>query len=250
MNIEKVSEKMASQYALAFLREYAGDEIFLGSDIEQILAEKAIVIYQDVEDPEYFGAMIRFMNQSLIAINTRQTLRSRYYSAAHELWHLQYELGELGLTDSIVDFDHERAADHFAATVMLPERLISNLIQHFNGDLKVLVIRIADVSSMPYVAVVRRLKERGKKIPKNLFEKSEKDWLKIREELGIAPNILDKMDVFTQFNALTTEVTNKLKRKEITLEVAANLLKYSNPEKAESYWKERQNIKDDWLSDD
>lgn len=249
MNMVEIAEKVASAYALEFLREYFGGEIFLGSDIEQLLADKAVVIYQEVNDPEYFGAAIHMMDKHIIAINTYQPLRTRYYSAAHELWHLQFESEKIPLAN-IPNFDHERAADHFAAALMLPEKLLNNLIQKIDNDLEKIVIKIADISSMPYVAVVRRMRELGKRVPKSLSEKNEEDWVELRKNLGISQSPLDKADKFVQFNALTEEVDKQLKEERINLEIAANLLRHVDPEKAAYYWKERQSLNEAWLNDD
>lgn len=237
----EVSEKVASQYALEFLREYTGEELFLGSDIENLLAEKAAVIYQAVDDPMYFGAAIHYKGQYIIAINTKQSLRMRYYSAAHELWHLQYESGMIPVAATIPDFDHERAADHFAATLMLPEHLMISLMHNFKHDIEKVVIKIADLSSMPYVAVVRRLQELGKRFPRELSQKNESEWSRYRETLGFFPSVLDREDVFIQFNQLANEVKEQVCSNAITLEMAAKLLNHTDPEKAKFYWNERKN---------
>ena len=65
----------------------------------------------------------------LHAINTNQPLRVRYYSAAHELWHLRTESGEIAIGEKQID--QERAADHFAAVVMLPSNLLKNIKNNF-----------------------------------------------------------------------------------------------------------------------
>ena len=66
----EISEIVASQYALEFLRDYTGDELFLGSDIEQLLAERSIVIYQDVQDQSTtvhpFVTKINTLSQSIL----------------------------------------------------------------------------------------------------------------------------------------------------------------------------------------
>ncbi|MGA9517505.1 MAG: ImmA/IrrE family metallo-endopeptidase [Trichococcus sp.] len=240
-NIKRISEIVAEQYATEFLNDSVGSELFLGSDIEQLLSEKAFVVYQIVDDSEYYGAAVHFFDKHFIAINTSQALRSRYYSAAHELWHLQYESGKIPLAD-IPEFDHERAADHFAAAVMLPKRSVEKLIQKLNETNDVLVIRIADISSMPYQAVVRRLQELGKRFPLAISQRTEGDWIRVREALGISPSVLDKPDRFVQFSSLSKEVAQLLKDKDITLEVAANLLKHTDPKQSKAYWKERQKL--------
>jgi len=249
VNSRQISEIVAEQYATEFLNDSVGSELFLGSDMEQLLAEKAFVVYQIVEDPEYFGAAVRLLDKHFIAINTNQALRSRYYSAAHELWHLQYESGEIPLAE-ISDFDHERAADHFAAAVMLPKRLVEQLMEKLEEPPEMLVIRIADISSMPYQAVVRRMQELGKRFPKDLSQRTENDWITARDALDISPSVLDKPNRFIQFSALSREVSRLLTEKDITLEVAANLLKHTNPEKSEAYWQERQKLIEEMDFDD
>ncbi|WP_087033607.1 ImmA/IrrE family metallo-endopeptidase [Trichococcus palustris] len=249
VNNRQISETAAEQYATEFLNDSFGGELFLGSDIEQLLSEKASVVYQIVEDSKYYGAAVQFFDKHFIAINTNQALRLRYYSAAHELWHLQYESGKIPLAD-IPDFDHERAADRFAAAVMLPKRLVQNLMQKLEENNDVLVIRIADISSMPYEAVVRRLQELGKRFSRAISQRTEADWIMVREELGISPSALDKHDPFVQFSALSKEVAELLKNREITLEVAANILKHTDPKQSEAYWQERQKLMEELDFDD
>lgn len=246
--IKQFSEDAADVYASKFLNKYFGGEVFLGSDIEQLLAEKAYVVYQNVDDLAYFGAAVHLAGHHIIAINTKQKLRTRYYSAAHELWHLLFESGEVPVEENSID--QERAADHFAAAVMLPETLILNLAKAYSEDKEKLVFKIADISSMPYEAVTRRLVELGQKISKPLIKRTELEWINSRKEIGLAPSALDKEDVFVQFDALSKEVERKVKKQEITLEIAANLLKHIDPSQAERYWQARQQLEDDWDFDE
>lgn len=239
-----VSEMTAESAAMNFLTEYIGDEVFLGSQIEHILAENAYVIYQEVDDTAYFGAALHVADKHLIAINTKQVLRTRYYSAAHELWHLLYESGKV-LTPEDVELDQERAADRFAAAVMIPKNLLKNLLQHSGKEQDaVTIIGIADMSAVPYVAVVRRIHELGIEIqlPKKIPLDSDDDWIKLRSELGVPPSPLDQSFPFTEFRALTDKVTKLVNAKEITLEVAANLVKHVDPVLSNNYWDERQKM--------
>lgn len=244
------AEKIARQYAIVFLKEYLEKDIFIGSSIEQILAKKASVVYQNVDDPEYFGAAIQMLNKNLVAINTAQPLRLRYYSAAHELWHLEFQSGELLFIEKQNDLDHERAADHFAANIMLPESLIKTLMNNNTESTEHLIIKIADLSSMPYQAVTRRLKELGEKIPSPLLKKTEKDWQVKRIQLDFPPSFLDKSEPFTSFNDFSKEIKTQVENKEITLEMATNLIKHIDPTQAELYWEERQKLIDEWDLDD
>ena len=68
--------------------------------------------------------------------------------------------------------------------------------------------------------------------------------------MDISPSVLDKPNRFIQFSALSREVSRLLTAKEINLEVAANLLKHTDPEQSEAYWKERQNLIEEMDFDD
>ena len=243
------AEKIAEQYAVYFMQGHLGNEFFLGSTIEQILAEKAFIIYQNVDDLSYFGAAIHLLDKHLIAINTAQTLRLRYYSAAHELWHLQFESGDIPLAD-FNNFDHERAADHFAVSIMLPEGLVRTLCYNLDDPIEQLIIKIADFSAMPYEAVARRMKEIGQKIPKAIIERTEEDWRLLRQALGFPPSPLDRPNPFEQFSAFSKEIQKQVDSNQLTLEMAANLSKHIDPKQAASYWNQRQRLIDDWDSDD
>ncbi|WP_315307137.1 ImmA/IrrE family metallo-endopeptidase [Enterococcus devriesei] len=246
--LKDLSETIAEAYAVKFLADNVGGEIFLGGDIEQILADRAFLVYQSVDDPSYFGAALHLMGKHIIAINTNQPLRVRYYSAAHELWHLQFESGEIAIDEKQID--QERAADHFAAVVMLPSNLLKNIKNNFEKDDERLVFKIADLSSMPYQAVTRRLVELGYKLSSDLKSREEAEWIQVREQIDLVPSALDKADSFVQFHAFLQEVDEKVNKQELTLETAANLVKHIDAKKAEQYWKKRQEIVDDWDPDD
>ena len=81
---------------------------------------------------------------------------------------------------------------------MLPERLVMNLINTNKGSVESLIFKISDLSSMPYIAVVRKLQELGKKFRKELSERSEEDWVNQRNKLGRLPSVLDKVYNFTK----------------------------------------------------
>lgn len=245
---KKQAEKISRIYANDFLKNYFGKEVFLGSEIEKVIAKKAFVIYQNVADFSYYGASIHLLDKHLIAINTAQPLRIRYYSAAHELWHLQYESDEIPIAYEKID--HERAADHFAANVMLPDDLVTALFRNLKGNLDNKIIEIADLSSMPYVAVTRRLKELGNSISSSIINRSDEEWKIVRKDLGFPPSYLDESYPFEQFNSFSKEIEKQVSNHQITLEMAANLLKHIDPKQAEVYWLKRQQLMDDWVEDD
>jgi len=161
---------------------------------------------------------------------------------------LQFESGEIAIGEKQID--QERAADHFAAVVMLPSNLLKNIKNNFKKDDERLVFKIADLSSMPYQAVTRRLVELGYKLSSELKSREEAEWIQVREQIDLVPSALDKADSFVQFHAFLQEVDEKVNKQELTLETAANLVKHIDAKKAEQYWKKRQEIVDDWDPDD
>lgn len=196
-NVE-YSEMIASGQALEYLLEGIGENIFIGSSIEHLLSEQANIIYQHIEDPKFFGATIinnTGAHEKFVYLNTYHSMRIRYFTAAHEMWHLTEGAK---VQDSI---NHERAADHFAATLMLPSSLVSSLYQRFlkgtkKEDKQRAVIVLADLAATPYETVQRRLTELEYRHGLN---HTEEEWVALRESLGFAKSPLDSPLPFNSF---------------------------------------------------
>lgn len=237
----KLSERYAEMLATYYLDEEFGEKLFLGSTIENILSKEAILIYQNVPDNTYYGASIRYRDLSFIVINTHHNQRIRYYSAAHELWHFIWQNSEMS---NEIELDHERAADHFAAVLMLPHNLIHDLWNRMADKYheEERIIYIADFSSMPYQAVTRRLKEVGLDIPGRLEKLEESDWVKLREKINLGKSALDTSNKFTSFTHFEKVIMELVDRKDISLDDAANLIAHFAPELAEEYIQEKRNL--------
>ncbi|WP_322905318.1 ImmA/IrrE family metallo-endopeptidase [Paenibacillus sp. SGZ-1009] len=229
MDRKRQAEVIAEGLAADFLEETANAPIFIGSYIERILANKAKVIYQYVEDSTYFGAAIRhFSGEQFIALNTLHPLRIRYFTAAHELWHLE-EASQL----QDEDFDHERAADRFAAAIMLPKAIIkevwsklSNLYEPMEA-----IIHLADMAATPYEAVVRRLKEL--KLTVKSIKLTEDEWQLERKRLNLPDSPLDMPQPLTRFIAYEDVVEEALSNGKIDLLSASNKLAKYIPQQTE-----------------
>lgn len=224
MDRKKQAEAIAEAFAADFLEETTGAAIFIGSHIERILASKAKVIYQYTEDPKYFGAAISHESgDQFIAINTFHPLRVRYFTAAHELWHLS-EASQL----QDEDFDHERAADRFAAAIMLPKAITKDLWLKFKKlyEPKEAIIHLADLSEAPHEAVVRRLKELG--ISLSGMNLSEDGWKSERKRLNLPESALDLSQRIERFVAYEHAVEEAIEEKSIDPLTASNkLAKYN-----------------------
>ncbi|MBO2946123.1 ImmA/IrrE family metallo-endopeptidase [Paenibacillus sp. F411] len=230
MNHREKAEKVAEVYAVSFLKDAIGHDIFIGSHIERLLADKVNLIYQYVEDGNYYGAAIQHQNgEQFVVLNTFHSLRTRYFTAAHELWHLS----EASLMQD-GNFDHERAADRFAAAIMLPKELTKQLWNKFKKqDDEVAILKIADLADVPYVAVVRRLSELGENVPSKKI--TEMEWLEKRSELGFPISVSDYSSKDTRFVAYEHAVKENVEKKGLDILIAANKLSKFAPKLAEQY---------------
>lgn len=230
MNKTIQAEKVAEVFAADFLEEVIGHDIFIGSHIERILAERSVLIYQDVEDESYFGAAVTHQSgEQFIALNTFHPLRTRYFRAAHEIWHLS-EASQL--QDG--SFDHERAADQFAAAIMMPKSSTKDLWTKLKKtyEPEEAVIHLADLSAVPYEATVRRLQDLGENI--NGVTLTEEDWIKKRVKYNLPESFLDSSQPFTQFADYEYVVKELVQEEMLDPLTAANKIVRFNPKLSES----------------
>lgn len=243
---DQLAENLAEGFANSFMQNNFGDEFFIGSTIEELIQDYALVNYQDVDDPEYFGAAIFIGDKSQIVINTHQRLRTRYYSVAHELCHILVANGQLPSIQTLnTDIEKERAADHFAAALMLPSILIRRFWNatkvHDKSNNERIIFRLADLSSMPYEAVERRVRElKLTKLPLEWKQRTESDWITRREQLGLIESPLDFAKPHVGFSALSQVISDELEEQFITTDDAIAMLQYADPEKSTSLWEGRQ----------
>lgn len=201
MQLREQAEKTAEAFAASFLNDTFGYDLFLGSQIERILGEKVQLIYKIIDDDSFYGAAITHeVGEKFVVLNTTHALRMRYFTAAHELWHLS-EASKMQRDD----FDHERAADRFAASLMLPKPLIKSLWKKFKKQLneEQAILYIADLSAVPYKAVERRIKEIDEVIK---VCHTEEEWKILRETYGLPLSPLDMPILENKFTAYKKQV--------------------------------------------
>jgi Zn-dependent peptidase ImmA (M78 family) len=224
----RIAEDTAEAFAADFLEQVIDSHVFIGAYIEQVLAKRANLIFQYVEDDTYYGVAIKHMSgEAFIALNSYQPLRMRYFTAAHELWHLS-EASKW----QVDGFDHERAADRFAAAIMLPKSMTKEIWEKLkdNHDTKTAIIYLADMAQVPYVAVVRRLRELHYRFSD--LSELESDWREERKHLGIAPSPLDQAQRFESFSAYEQVVVKAVEEERLTRLSAANKLSVYRPDLA------------------
>lgn len=201
MNAREQAEKTAEAFAASFLDDVYGYDLFLGSQIERILSEEVHLVYKNIEDGAFFGAAVTHQSgDKFVVLNTHHPLRTRYFTAAHELWHLS-EASQMQKEN----FDHERAADRFATCLMLPKPLVKSLWKRFKSkwNEEQAVLTIADLSAAPYKTVERRIIEVGESIK---VSHPEEKWQQLREHYALPESPLDLAIHTTQFHAYEKQV--------------------------------------------
>lgn len=230
------SEKVGEAFAHQVLNEHFGAEVFIGSSVEMKLQELAQVIYQAVPDLSYYGATVCYPSgEKFVAINTSHPLRVRHFTAAHELWHV------LGMKEMMVNqLNHERAADRFAAALMMPGTLIRLLWSNLKKDTgpQKAIIKIADLASVPYEAVARRVKELDLPISTELLKITDSEWMALRQQYRFTYSPLDQAFPLTQFNQYETVIAEAMKQDKLDLLEAASKLSHTSPLKAQAYQQE------------
>lgn len=147
----------AQQSAILFLEEFENTD-FIGPTIESIVEFKKIsLIYDTINDPESEGFSALKQATKFIFINSNFNLRLQKFTIVHEIYHLD---------DNIAQFENseedERAADHFAANLLLPEKVVFDKQRTLNklgyNDIEVF-FALADLSQVPYEALYKRYQE-------------------------------------------------------------------------------------------
>ena len=225
---ESIAALFAEQTAAKFLSATPTNGGFIGADIERLLAERATVIYRDVADDSYYGALIQLKQQNFAILNTAQPLRQRYYHAAHTLWDLIATSYQSNVT----------ARTTFTTAIMLPARhtvATWHRLQRKSSSPETALLRLADQTTMPYHVVAQRLAALHLLMPDDLLYRSETDWLAWRTAHHNFPSALDRPLHMVHFDRLTTDVMRYLEHDQLTTNDAAQLLHNANPDLAQHY---------------
>lgn len=225
---ESIAALFAEQTAAKFLSATPTNGGFIGADIERLLSERATVIYRDVVDANYYGALIQLKQQNFVILNTAQPLRQRYYHATHTLWDL---IATNYQTDIV-------ASTAFTTAIMLPARHTMatwRRLRRKSDSAATALLRLADQTAMPYQVVAHRLATLQVLPDDDLLYLSEADWLAWRTAHHNFPSALDRPLHMVHFDRLTTDVMRYLEHDQLTTNDAAQLLHNANPDLAQHY---------------
>ncbi len=165
----------------------------IGSQIFSILGLYARVIYYPLgkDAPWGFTRISGSKNDALlekpfVAINTSIPVPCQVFAAAHELYHIWYEHNPDVLPSDLLDEDNkeinEKKANRFAAEFLVDEMMLRQEIHTYGikkYDIKS-VLHLADLFTVPYRAIVKRLFETG------FIKAEEKDILLSESDESIA----------------------------------------------------------------
>lgn len=221
--IHTVSEKLASE----FLAKIAMKNDFIGSGLETIVQKQGInLMFKSIEDTHFFGMSASGKGAKFIGINTMHNKRIQTFTLAHEFWHFFNEITHYSIKED------ERAADHFAASLLLPEQKVRTIYSMYKksgwSEISILFI-IADYSQCPYETVYKRFQElhlKNEMITKllkqvvmkdeignrNLDAEVEKKFIMLRSYQNTQPisrlDIKEEVNEFPALKNLCREITN------------------------------------------
>lgn len=241
----EIAETVANYVAKDIISSFIGSKTVLGKDIEEKLTTHCKVIYQYIEDSEFFGATIKYDNgMNFILLNSYQPRRMRYFSAAHEFWHL-FQINGLSK-----EFEHERAADHFAALIMIPEEIAFQKWYELRNDYSIeeIIIYASDYFSVPYETMTRRFKELGLIVEEHYLSISEFEWFEKRKNYKINPTELDEPEKIIEFEDYSSVIKEMVKFGSLTKMEGSIKLAHVSPEESEIMQSEiinKEDLKDE-----
>jgi len=171
-NRELSAESIAKVKTMARekLIAYSKLNVVIGTQIFHILENESKVLYYPLEDPKVWGFSEKIKGKSFVFINTSLELEKQVFVAAHELYHLWYGLsGEIVLSKDAVEPNYdeyeEKMANRFAAEFLIDEGLLLQEMRTYDIDKNNInfrdVIKLANIFSVPYRTMARRLREIG-----------------------------------------------------------------------------------------
>ena len=156
-SLQNEIHSVAREHAILFLNEFSITD-FIGPTIESIIELKRIhLIYDTINDSEAEGFSASKQGLKFIFIKSNFNLRLQKFTMAHEIYHLDDKIERLAST-----IEDERAADHFAANILLPENVVfekyRSLKKSGYNSLEIF-FALTDLSQVPYEAMYKRYKE-------------------------------------------------------------------------------------------
>ncbi|WP_110933551.1 ImmA/IrrE family metallo-endopeptidase [Paenibacillus bouchesdurhonensis] len=184
--------------------------------------------------------------QPKIVINQLDTNRTQNFTLAHEWFHAILESEDLKKYAIQIQSSEEleRAGDYFASSILMNQEAFVTYYEIIRKQsLEQKVFKLADIFKVPYVSVVRRLRELNLTPASTLESLNEKELAELRLKLmgESAQDAPPKPIKFIQYQRI---VKDKVAEGELSSLDAAKKLMRLNPELSEEYFEKSTGIKD------
>lgn len=229
--------------------------LMLADVLADVIARQGIeVIYlsipkMDGEDRILNGMFFKHIDEKVppkIVINQLDTIRTQNFTLAHEWFHAILESEDLKQYGIQIQSNEEleRAGDYFAASILMNQEAFVSYYEIIRGQsLEHQVFKLADIFKVPYVSVVRRLRELDLTSVCALASLTEQELAGIRHK-QIGESILDSPPKCNQFAQYQQLVMSKVDTGEFSNLNAAKKLTRLNPKLSEEYFKKSAGTSD------
>lgn len=176
-------------------RRQLGFNLLVPVDIWWVLRTEGISVIKKPLKSEISGLFMRKQDVALVLVNSARTLGHQNCTAAHEYFHLRYDVELTGRVCTAGNFDprnaSERNADYFAAYFLVPDEAIEWQVERRTGGRSIDlpdVIALEQYFGVSHQAMLIRLVETG-----HLSEKEREQWsegiIEAAEQLGYDPKL-------------------------------------------------------------
>jgi Zn-dependent peptidase ImmA (M78 family) len=203
----------------------------------------------DGEDRMLNGMFFKHMDEKVqpkIVINQLDPIRTQNFTLAHEWFHAILESEDLKQYAIQIQSNEEleRAGDYFAASILMNQEAFVSYYEIIIGQsLEQQIFKLADIFKVPYVSVVRRLRELNLTSVCALASLTEQELAEIRHE-QIGESILDSPPKCIQFTQYQQLVMDRVKKGDFSNLDAAKKLTRLNPELSEEYFEKSAGMRD------
>lgn len=238
-------ERLAEDYYIKYISEKTS--LVIADVLEDIVIQQGIeVIYLrlpqlDMESRLLNGMFLKHVNpavQPKIVINQLDNARTQNFTLAHEWFHYILESEDLKKYDIQISSNEvlERAGDYFAATILMnKDAFISYFGIINNQSIEKKFFKLADIFKVPYVSVVRRIKELGLWDISAYEARSEKELVNLRLNL-MGDSLLDIAPNRQEFEQFQEKIIAREAEGVLSGQEAAKILANLNPILAEKYY--------------
>lgn len=151
----------------AEIRKEFGISLFSPVDVMKIFHESKINVIIEPIESDISGFFLRKGSSELVFINSAKSKGHQTFTAAHEFYHIRFDLNLPGRACSVGRFDRrspsEYKADMFAAYFLAPDEAIYNRIHRLGYDIDNLtynnVIELEQYFGISHQAMLNRLRQ-------------------------------------------------------------------------------------------